>query len=86
MYALEARDQVKTMVSITHSALNGHPEVEERRGTDLHSVVVFLLLNCKNKILIGCFNRIVVTMVADKLERQLASSYYNHNKMQPLYG
>ena len=76
---------MKTMVSITHSALDGHPEVEERRGTDLHRFF-FFTSKLQKQILIGCFNHIVVTMVADKLERQLASSYYNHNKMQPLYG
>ena len=46
----------------------------------------FFTSKLQKQFLIGCFNHIVVTMVADKLERQLASSYYNHNKMQPLYG
>ena len=50
------------------------------------STQVFFASTLQKQILIGCFNHIVVTMVADKLERQLASSYYNHSKMQPLYG
>ena len=41
--------------------------------------VFFFTSELQKQILIGCFNRIVVTMVADKLERQVASSYYNHN-------